>query len=154
MLLTKSSPRSEDRTLIAACCQLQGDPPQAIPFLVWLLENPDSPCALPGNVSLVDHDRLHCILDRGFTAEDEAFIVGFSMGNDRLTHWIHVLILKVAAFIFYPKKYRFSFTDMQEFDRGFLVGRNLRHRNLNRGMPVDWDNRRLGEIRQELNLVI
>lgn len=154
MLLTKPTPRLDDRTLNAACHDLQGDPPQDIPFLVWLLENPDSPCSMPGKIDLADHDRLHCILDRGFTAEDEAFIVGFSMGNDLATNWIHVLILKIAAFIFYPQKYRFSFTDMQEFDRGFLLGKSLRVRNLNQEMPPEWDNKRLKEIRQELNLVI
>jgi hypothetical protein len=154
MLLTTSAPRLDDRTLSSACNDLQGDPPQDIPFLVWLLENPDSPCALPGDISLANHDRLHCILDRGFSAADEAFIVGFSMGNDRATNWIHVLVIKITAFIFYPKKYRFSLTDMQEFDRGFLVGKNLPLRNLNRGMPPEWDNKKLKEIRRELNLVI
>jgi hypothetical protein len=153
MLLTKSTPRSEDRTLIVACHSLQGDPPQDIPFLVWLLENPDSPCPLPGNISLANHDRFHCILDRGFSAADEAFIVGFSMGNDLATNWIHVLILKITAFIFYPKKYRFSSEDMQEFNRGFLLGKSLQAKNLNQGMPPDWDDKSLQEIRKELNLV-
>ncbi len=109
MLSTKSTPRLDERTLSAACHHLQGDPPQEIPFLVWLLENPDSPYSMPGNISLANHDRLHCILDRGFAAADEAFIVGFSMGNDSATNWIHILILKIAAFIFNPKKYRFSY---------------------------------------------
>jgi DNA invertase Pin-like site-specific DNA recombinase len=62
--------------------------------------------------------------------------------------------LAEAAFIFYPNKYQFSFKDMQEFDRGFLLGRSLQVRNLNQGMPLNWDDRRLQVIRRELNLVI
>lgn len=153
MLLAKCPQELTDRTLIAATLDLQGDPPQDIPFLVWLLENPDSPCSMPGKISLENHDRLHCILDRGFAGEDEAYIVGFSMGNDVRTNWIHVIIIKIAAFLFYPKKYRFKYPDIQEFDRGFQLGRTIKIKNLNQGMPPTWDDRRLQEIRQELNLI-
>ncbi len=152
MLLTEYSQDLNDRTLIAACHNLQGDPPQDIPFLVWLLENPDSPCAMPGNISLEDHDRLHCILDRGFAAKDEAYIVGFSMGNDVLTTWVHVIVIKIVAFLFYPAKYRFSYADMQEFDRGFKLGRSVKVKNLNQGRLSAWDSKKLQEIRQELHL--
>ncbi len=154
MLLTKSARKLEDRTLIVACNSLPGDPPQAIPFLVWLLENPDSPCAMPGNISLEHHDRLHCILDRGFSSQDEAYIVGFSMGNDERTNWLHALVLKIVASIFYPKKYRFTDIDLPEFDRGFQLGRQIKFKNLNLGIPPEWDNKKLREIRQELNLEI
>ena len=154
MLLTESSKKLDNYTLAAAYENLQGDPPQAIPFLVWLLENPDSPCSLPGNISLANHDRLHSILDRGFCSESEAYIVGFSMGTDVRTNWLHIIILKVAALFFYPAKYRFKHNDVDAFDRGFQLGKSLKIKNLNRKMPSDWDSKTLRQIRAELSLEI
>jgi hypothetical protein len=54
--------------------QLGGDRPDQIPFLVWLLENPDSCFALPGCIDLHGHDCLHVLLQRGFSPYDEAFV--------------------------------------------------------------------------------
>ncbi|OWY63259.1 hypothetical protein B7486_54070, partial [cyanobacterium TDX16] len=65
-----------------------GDCPAEIPFFVWLLENPDSSFALPGKIHLRQHDYLHLLLGRGFSASDEAYVIGFTMGNDlRTKRW-------------------------------------------------------------------
>jgi hypothetical protein len=35
-----------------------------VPWQIWLFENPDSPIALPGSITLFNHDCLHILLDR------------------------------------------------------------------------------------------
>lgn len=153
-MLAEYSRKLDDCTLCIAYQDLPGDPPQDIPFLVWLLENPDSPCSLPGNISLKNHDRLHCILNQGFSSENEAYVVGFSMGNDVRANWIHLITIKIAAFLFYPKKYRFKYVDMKAFDRGVQLGRSTEIKNLNQGIPPEWECKTLREIRRDLNLEI
>lgn len=46
-----------------------------VPWIIWLLENPDSPLALAGAIPLKEHDYLHLLLNRGKSPEDEAFIM-------------------------------------------------------------------------------
>jgi hypothetical protein len=110
---------------------MNGDPPSSIPFLVRLLENPASPLALPGKIDLYRHDCLHLLLDRGFTLYDEAFVVGFSMGNDVRTNQIHLAIFKLFSFFFYPQIYRFNQIHLRVFDLGFAYGRAIKAKNLN-----------------------
>ena len=50
-----------------------------IPFVIWLLENPNSLLTLPGKISLRHHDYLHVLLDRGISPQNEAFLIGFTM---------------------------------------------------------------------------
>lgn len=111
--------------------RMNGDPPCSIPFIVWLLENPASPIALPGKIDLYRHDCLHLLLNRGFSLEDEAFVVGFTMGNDVQTNGIHLAIFKLCARFLYPKKYRFRRSDLAVFDSGVTCGRSASVRNLN-----------------------
>ncbi|NEP79289.1 MAG: hypothetical protein F6K17_06265 [Okeania sp. SIO3C4] len=96
-----------------------------IPWLVRLLENPKSPLALPGNIDLFGHDCLHLLLAQGTSGADE-----FTMGNDLKTNGLHILIFKVFTQFFYPVKYRFTSYQLQIFDRGLILGRQLRTRNI------------------------
>jgi hypothetical protein len=77
-------------------------------FLKDLIENPDSPIALPGKISLKDRDCLHSLLNCGFPLEDEAFIIGFTMANDVKNNKFHLLIFKLIFINFYPKNNRFK----------------------------------------------
>ncbi|NES67385.1 MAG: hypothetical protein F6K24_20155, partial [Okeania sp. SIO2D1] len=101
-----------------------------IPWLVRLLENPKSLLALPGNIDLFGHDCLHLLLARGTSGADEAFVIGFTMGNDSKTNELHILIFKVFTQFFYPVKYRFTSYQLQIFDRGLIWGRQLKIRNI------------------------
>ncbi|MDJ0708464.1 MAG: hypothetical protein QNJ46_34780 [Leptolyngbyaceae cyanobacterium MO_188.B28] len=120
-----------------------------VPFQVWLLENPKSFMPLPGNISLPNHDCLHLLLNRGFSPEDEAFILGFTMGNDLDTGWLHVQLFKLASRFFYPKKYQFSLEHLKRFDLGFLYGRQIAetHPNLNRLDFLAHAHCRISEVR-------
>ena len=60
------------------------DPESKLPLSLWLLEDPDSPVALPGAACLDLHDCLHILLNRGYTTADEAFVVGFSVASQIL----------------------------------------------------------------------
>jgi len=117
-------------TLRQAYENLQGDPPDSMPFLVKLLENPESPLALGGAISLRDHDYLHCIFDKGFTPAEEAFIVGLTMGNASNTCKIHYLIWCFSALFLYPAPYNNSVGDLEEFFKGVKVGESLTVKNL------------------------
>lgn len=124
-----------NQTLENGLSALPGDPPASIPFLVWLLENPDSPVALPGKISLYCHDCMHLLLDRGFSSHDEAFVIGFTMGNDIRTGWIHMAIFRVFALFFYPKKYAFRGPHLKILAQGVAYGRAIQAKNLNQ---IDW----------------
>jgi hypothetical protein len=142
----------DDCKLAVAYQKVKGDPATDIPFLMWLLENPDSKFALPGNIGLYNHDCMHLILQQGFTSDNEAYVVGFSMGNDTRTNWIHTTIIKIVSVFVYPKKYRWQRSNVAAFERGLAVGKMTEMKNLNQEMPEDWNRKTVREIRAELGL--
>ncbi|UJB68310.1 hypothetical protein HRE53_17335 [Acaryochloris sp. 'Moss Beach'] len=101
-----------------------------VPWIIWLLENPDSPLALAGAIPLKEHDYLHLLLNRGKSPEDEAFIIGFTMGNDSSLHPIHLGIFKFVSRFLYPQDYRFTQHHCQIFDTGVKQGKQLQTKNL------------------------
>ncbi|MDJ0530940.1 MAG: hypothetical protein QNJ70_00370 [Xenococcaceae cyanobacterium MO_207.B15] len=104
---------------------LEGDDETDIPFSVWLLENPTSPLPMPGKITLYNHDIIHILLGRDISPQDEAFVLGFTMGNDPSTNWFHLLIYKLFSRFIYPSVYKFNQDDMKVFDLGFTYGRQL-----------------------------
>jgi hypothetical protein len=140
------------KTLHNAYQEMSGDPPSKIPFLVWFLENPDSPLPFSGKIDLYRHDCLHLLLERGFSLEDEAFVVGFTMGNDPRTRWFHVALFKLISTIFYPKDFRFNQQHLIAFDLGLWYGRKIRIKNINRLNLQVYKNQSIADIRQELGI--
>lgn len=122
---------SSQQTLQEALEIMGGDSPATIPLLVRLLENPASPIALPGKIDLYGHDCLHILLNRALSLYDEAFVVGFTMGNDTQTTWLHLAILKFFSSRFYPLKYRFGREHLKVFDLGVAYGKAIKVKNLN-----------------------
>lgn len=131
---------------------LEGDPPSKIPLMVWLLENPESPVALPGCIDLYGHDCIHLLLRQGFTSKNEAYVVGFTMGNDVRTNRLHLMIFKFAARVLYPEKYRLDAAEIEYFERGFELGQKIRVKNLNRISFSQWQAKTLKDIRTEIGL--
>ena len=113
------------KTLKEALKEFSIDKPEDIPWIVRLLENPASPVALPGKISLLGHDCLHLLLDRYLSSSDEAFVIGFSMGNDRKTKSWHIKLFKFFSRYLYPEPYKFAAEDFYSFDLGFEYGRSL-----------------------------
>ncbi|MCC5619983.1 hypothetical protein [Nostoc sp. CHAB 5715] len=103
-----------------------------IPFVIWLLENPNSLLALPGKISLRHHDYIHILLGRGISPQDEAFVIGFTMGNDLKTNKLHLFIYKLFARFIYPYPYNFSTLNLRTFDLGFMYGRKIKIKQINK----------------------
>lgn len=118
-------------TLGSAYQQINLDGQSDIPLIIKLLENPASPIALPGKISLHNHDCLHIILGIGVSPPDEAFIIGFTMGNDDQTKSWHIQLFKLFSRFIYPLKYRFTLQELEIFDLGFEYGKSHKYRNLN-----------------------
>ena len=95
--------------------------------LVWLIENPKSPFHLHGASTLHDHDHVHVLLRRGQANDDEAFVIGFTMGNDDRTKEWEVKLFKFVSSKLYPKKERFTQEQLKIFDEGFKYGQSKLH---------------------------
>jgi len=139
-------------TLAQANALIRGDRQSSIPFLVWLLETPASPLALPGKIHLRERDYLHLLLGRGFSATDEAYVIGFTMGNDMETKQWHVWLYKVVSLLIYPPQFRLTKADLREFDKGLARGRSLPIKNLNKLDFTDYRDWQLSRLRVGLKL--
>lgn len=128
------------------------DAATSIPWIVRLLENSHSPVALPGNISLFNHDCLHILLERDRSPESEAYVIGFTMGNDVKCHAIHLWVFQIFALLFYPQKYRLRWSDLKEFHRGVADGRHLEIKNLNQIDFFHLQDRSIVELRQQFQL--
>ncbi|BBD62818.1 hypothetical protein NIES2109_56680 (plasmid) [Nostoc sp. HK-01] len=123
-----------------------------IPFLIWLLENPESPLSLPGNICLRYHDYLHILLGRNLSFQDEAFVIGFTMGNDLNIKKIHLLIYKFFAKFVYPYPYRFSDLDLLFFDLGFHYGKKVKVKYINQMNFELYENESIAYVRNLIGI--
>jgi hypothetical protein len=96
-----------------------------------LLENPQSPIPFPGKINLDNHDYIHILLGRDKSSQDEAFVVGFTMGNDAKTTETHLKIFKFFSQCLYPSPFKFSKSDLRAFDLGITYGRKIKTKNIN-----------------------
>ena len=101
-----------------------------IHWFVWLLENPKSPLRLSGAVNLFSHDLIHVLLNRGMDMASEAYVIGFTMGNSEFTSKFAKALFRFSAKYLYPDGYRFTDTDVSEYDRGFVYGCSLKTKNI------------------------
>ncbi|MEV0134043.1 hypothetical protein AB0H83_36965 [Dactylosporangium sp. NPDC050688] len=142
------TPGLDDRpTLRTVYATMPGDPQAAIPWYVRLLENPASPVALPGAIDLFGHDCVHITLGRGMLPQDEAFVIGVTMGaTGRLSGWQHRLYATAARRL-YRGPYRLGPADLLVFDLGVAFAKLHRLPPL---QSLPWHellDRPLGEIR-------
>jgi hypothetical protein len=138
----------EDLPLAEAYRRFAIDDQGAIPYLIWLLENPGSPIALPGSVDLYGHDCLHLLLNRGVSSYDEAFVIGFTMGNSDDVEPQHLSTLKFFARFIYPQPYRFNKAHLKVFDLGAMYGRKVPHRNLHKVIFDKFATETIGSLRK------
>lgn len=117
---------TNELTLAEVKRSLPGANPQEIGFLVRLLENPKSPFALTGAVDLVRHDAIHIVLGRGLLKQDEAFVIGFTMGTakETLKAW-EIALFRFAARFLYSRNYRLARRHLQVFELGLEAGRSF-----------------------------
>lgn len=101
-----------------------------IPWIIKLLENPESSFRFRGAVSLKDHDVLHVLLGRGLQDQDEAFVIGFAMGTAKKASPIQRRILRFVLGRLYPEPYRIPTSLLPAFDLGFACGRETGTKDL------------------------
>ncbi|WP_288408110.1 hypothetical protein [uncultured Herbaspirillum sp.] len=121
------------------------------PLIVRVIENPKSPVALKGKCDLLTHDLIHVLLGRGLHVQDEAFVIGYTMGTSKTIGGFEKELFKLFASRLYPKKYRFKKQDLFVYDLGFSAGQankiDLFDINL-KGMQEIY----LGELRASLGI--
>ena len=126
-----------------------------IHWFVWLLENPKSPFRLSGAVNLFNHDIIHILLNRGMDVDDEAYVIGFTMGNSEPSSSWAKWAFRLSARWLYPDGYRFSKTDISEFDRGWEYGSTLKTKNIHRKMWTEHSiSEKLIQIRKKMGIDI
>lgn len=116
--------------------QVQIKKPQEIPFIIQLFENPRSPLPFPGKVYLEDHDILHIYLQKDISAQGEAYVVGFSLGFDPHSHWIHMYLLLIISWFLYPDIYKMRpFREWPHFKSGYALAKKMLHED-----NLSWEN--------------
>ncbi|WP_299411164.1 hypothetical protein [Acaryochloris sp. IP29b_bin.148] len=125
-----------------------------IPFAVWLLENPDSPISFPGSIYLNSHDYIHLMLNRGMSLFDEAFVVGYTMGNCDAINNHYIQLYKLASTCLYPKKYKFRSKHMLAFDIGFMYGQKIPTKNIHLFNFCEFKSKSIKEVRSYLGISI
>ena len=143
---------NDDRTLGEILESMPKDPASNMPWYVRMLENPKSPIALPGAIDLFGHDCLHAVLGRGTYQQDEAFVIGFTMGaSGKLKAWQERLF-RWCTLNLYKGVFRFTDQDQAVFDLAVSVGRWSGVKPLH---TVDFRpllNRPVREVREELGI--
>jgi len=129
---------------------MPGDAASTVPWYVRLVENPRSPVALPGAIDLFGHDCIHILLGRGLLAQDEAFVIGFTMGAAQASP-LHQAVYRFVARHLYRGAYRFGRVDAAVFDLALDIGRQ-HVRPLHQIPYVDIVSYRLGHLRAQLGL--
>lgn len=115
--------RNDDWTMQELVDSLPGLDEGAIPKEVQAAEDPSSSMALPGAVSLAWHDALHGLLGRGLLDQDEAFVVGFSMGNASSFRGEDAVKLRRMFAESYPEPFRVHGQKLLAFDLGIEAGK-------------------------------
>ena len=143
---------NDDRKVSDAIADLPGAIDADIPEVVQRLENPSSPVALPGAVTLGRHDVLHILLGRGLLDQDEAFVIGFTMGNATRYRDDDGLLMRQALAHWYPEPFRICGSKLQVFDLGIQAGKAMGIPDIAQ-IPIEnlggWT---LGHARRELQI--
>jgi hypothetical protein len=116
---------NDDATMQEVLDTLPGVQGEAIPKEVRWFEDPTSAIALPGAVSLAWHDAIHILLGRGLLDQDEAFVVGFTMGNATSFRREDAATLRNAFSHSYPEPFRVYGIKLTAFDLGVEAGRMI-----------------------------
>ncbi len=147
---------TDDMTLAGVLATLPAAQAEDVPEIIRKYENPESPDALPGAISLGRHDCIHVILGRGLHVQDEAFIIGATMGaatditNEAVDTFIHV------STTLYPKVWQFKPEHIPSYRLGVgysvdnLPGKDL---HLIPFEQEPWQSMTVRAIRKELGIV-
>jgi hypothetical protein len=131
---------------------MPSNPASEVPWYVRLLENPSSPLALPGAIDLFGHDCIHILLGRGLLAQDEAFVLGFTMGaSGRCSAW-QAALFRLCSRHVYRGPFRFSEIDCRVFSLALQSAIDAQVEPLERVDFSAWLERPVGELRAALGV--
>lgn len=127
-----------------------------VPEIIKKYENPESPDALPGAISLARHDCIHVLLGRGLHVQDEAFVIGATMGAaSDVTGEIVDFFIEVST-TEYPRHWRFETEHIASFRLGVgFAMDNLPGKDLHL-IPLEeepWQSKTVREARKDLGIV-
>jgi hypothetical protein len=108
--------------------------------------------ALAGAIDLFGHDCVHILLGRGLLPQDEAFVIGFTMGSSRGCPGWHTALFRWCAEYVYRDDFRFSRLDAEVFDFAVEAGRRQCRVPLSDIDFRAWLTRPLGALRVELGI--
>jgi hypothetical protein len=143
---------NEQKTMAEILATLPGNPPEDIHWLIRLLERPTSPLALSGAAHLDTHDCIHIVLGRGLLPQDEAFVLGFTMGAASGVRFWEPAVLRLAARYFYPSIYKFTNKQIAIFNLGFEAAKQSACRDIHKFDFKKYENLPLGKIRAMLKI--
>lgn len=127
-------------------------PDVAIPAIIRLVENPKSWIALPGAMSLHNHDILHVLLGRGLQDQDEAFVLGFAMGNTKKRLTVRKWLFRWIVSHLYPEPYRIKKELLAAFEQGFQCGHDTPGENIARRDLTAFLDMSIDRARSELGI--
>lgn len=139
-------------TLREVLATLPAAPPGAIPWIVRTFENPRGWLRLHGAVDLANHDRIHVLLGRGLLDQDEAFVIGFTMGCTKAVSRLEEAFFKYVVSHVYPPPYRIPQRILAAYDLGLEAGRAMGVPNLHLTLHDDMLDRPLGALRREVGI--
>ncbi|MBN8531234.1 MAG: hypothetical protein J0L97_05170 [Alphaproteobacteria bacterium] len=114
---------NDDFTMNEVLAGMPANNQEEIAFVVRLFENPCSPIAFKGALSLARHDCVHALLGRGLLPQDEAFVIGYTMGTSKTISGFSVWLFKKVTRYIYQKPYNFSDKHLKVYDLGFEEGK-------------------------------
>jgi len=123
---------SDDELISDVLKSMPQSPIKSVPKVVKMIENPDSRFYLAGPASLRAHDLVHVILGRGLLAQDEAFVIGFTMGDALGAAAVDRLIFLNFSTVLYPKPFKFSAADELVFNFAFDCGLSWKSKDIHR----------------------
>ncbi len=126
-----------------------------VPAIIRKYENPESPDALPGAISLPRHDVIHVLLGRGLHVQDEAFVIGATMGAaSDITDEAIATFIRVSTED-YPRHWRFETAHIPSYRLGVGFAQDsLRAADLHL-TPLEeepWQSMTVAEARKRLNI--
>jgi hypothetical protein len=122
------------------------------PLFIKILERPHKFISLPFQIDLLTHDCLHVLLGLGTYMHDEAFLLGFTMGNSQRIHACHKAIYKFLSHNFYPKSYGLTDRELMIFDRGYQYGKSITQASLDTTNFEPWLDTEISILRDQFQL--
>lgn len=147
---------TDDMTIAEVLASMPAANADEVPEIIKKYENPESPDALPGAITLARHDCIHVLLGRGLHVQDEAFVIGATMGSaSDITGEIVDFFVDIST-TQYPKHWCFEEDHIPSFRLGVGFSMdNLRNKDLHL-IPLEddpWQSKTVRKARQDLGIV-